>query len=239
MNKKIFKFPLDGKKFNSKAEMYMYIEEQYPNLLSESMPAARLYFNLKYSKKTGKCVMTGQPTEWNTVTERYERFANEKAKNEYREMFKRRMKLKYGKTHILDDPEQQKKMLSNRKISADYKWNDGTTSRVNSKLEEKFLSFVEATYNFTENCFTEPPTIYYSIDGKTNSSFYLPDFYVPSLNLIIEIKGSNPHYQERDKVKEKLKKQATLNEGFDFIQINDENYVEFNAYFLKNVLQNN
>lgn len=236
MTTQIYRCPLDGKKFNSKPSLYAHLEENYSNLLSERMSAARLYFNLKYKKKSGKCVMTGKETEWNETTERYERFANEKAKNEYREMFKRRMKLKYGKTHILNDPEQQKKMLSNRKISSDYKWNDGQTTRVNSKLEIQFLNFVEATYNFTANSFTEPPTIYYSIDKKTNSSFYLPDFFIPSLNLIIEIKGSNPHYQERDKVKEELKKQATINEGFDFIQINDDNYIDFHTYFLKNVL---
>lgn len=230
-----FIFPLDKKSFATKGALYAHIEENYRNLLSESMPPARLYFNLKYNKTVGKCVMTGQPTNWNPVTEKYERFASEKARLAYREMFKERMKAKYGKTHILDDPEQQKKMLNNRSISIDYKWNDGEITKVNSKLEEKFLAFIESTYRFTKGCLEEPPTIYYKLDHGT-SSFYLPDFYIPTLNLIVEIKGSNPHYQERDSYKELLKAKSTREEGFNFIQINDENYIEFNKFFMENVL---
>ncbi|BDH16486.1 MAG: hypothetical protein [Bacteriophage sp.] len=217
--------------------MYSYIEENYSNMLNDETPPSRLYFNLKYNKSEGKCVMTGKPTKWNPVTEKYERFADEKAKEAYREMFKKRMLTKYGKTHILDEPEQQKKMLSNRNISIDYTWSNGDITRVNSKLEKDFLSFVESTYNFNSQCFTEPPTIYYSLN-KEVTSFYLPDFYVPSLNLIIEIKGSNPHYQERDSYKEKLKENATIKEGFNFIQINDNHYIEFNKFFLDNVINN-
>ena len=232
-----FIFPLDRKSFATKGALYAHIEENYSNMLKEGMSPARLYFNLKYNKTVGKCVMTGKPTEWNDVTERYERFADEKARLAYREMFKERMKAKYGKTHILDEPEQQKKMLGNRSISIDYKWNNGDITRVNSKLEEKFLEFIESTYRFNSKCFDEPPTIYYKLDQGV-SAFYLPDFYVPTLNLIIEIKGSNPHYQERDSHKEALKAKYTKSEGFNFIQINDENYIEFNKFFIENVLMN-
>ena len=237
MSNKIFIFPLDKAKFNTKGAMYSYIEETYPQMLSESMPPSRLYFNLKYKKTVGKCVMTGRPTEWNNVTERYDRFYDEKAREAYREMFKRRMLSKFGKYHILDNPEQQKKMLDNRGISIEYKWANGEITTVNSKLEEKFLLYLEATYKFNRHCFMEAPTIYYKLDNGT-STFYLPDFYIPSLNLIVEIKGSNPHYQERDSYKEKLKEQYTRGEGFNFVQINDENYLEFNTFFLNNVIMN-
>jgi len=237
MSNKTFMFPLDKKKFKSKGEMYAYIEENYPKLLSTDVSPARLYFNLKYRKTVGKCVMTGLPTKWNEVTERYERFHDDKAKEAYREMFKRRMLSKFGKYHILNEPEQQKKMLDNRGITIDYKWNDGSITKVNSKLEEKFLLFLETTYHFNKECFMEAPTIYYKLDNGT-SAFYLPDFYIPSLNLIVEIKGSNPHYQERDSYKEKLKAQYTRGEGFNFVQINDENYLEFNTFFLNKVILN-
>ena len=237
MTNKTYVFPLDKSKFNSKPAMYDYIEENYPNMVSTDMPPSRLYFNLKYKKTAGKCVMTGKPTVWNNTTERYERFFDEKARQDYREMFKRRMLSKFGKYHILDDPEQQKKMLNKRAISIDYKWNNGEITVVNSKLEEKFLLFLETTYGFTKSCLTEAPTIYYKLDNGT-SSFYLPDFFIPSLNLIVEIKGSNPHYQERDSHKEVLKAKYTGGEGFNFVQINDENYLTFNAFFLKTVIQN-
>lgn len=234
---KTFTFPLDKKKFNTKGSLYAYIETNYSGMLSDEMPPSRLYFNLKYGKTVGKCVMTGKPTKWNETTERYERFYDEAARQAYRDMFKQRMKAKYNAYHLLDDPEQQKKMLDSRSISIDYKWNDGTVTKVNSKLEEKFLEFLENIYQFHSEAITEAPTIYYKIDSNT-SSFYLPDFYIPSLQLIIEIKGSNPHYQARDEQKEILKAKATIAEGFNFIQINDEKYIEFHKFFKEKVLEN-
>lgn len=234
---KTYTFPLDRKKFSTKGALYAHIEESFPNLINDDMPPSRLYFNLHYGKTTGKCVMTGKPTKWNTITERYERFADDKAKEAYRKMFKERMLRTYGKVHLLTDPEQQKKMLNNRSISDDYTWANGETTRTNSKLEGNFLLFLESTYKFNATCFMEPPTIYYKLDDSA-AAFYLPDFYIPSLNLIVEVKGSNPHYQERDKGKEALKERYTKKEGFEFIQVNDENYLEFNDYFLRNVLLN-
>lgn len=236
MAETVYTFPLDKQKFKTKQALYQHIEENYSHMVTEDMPPSRIYFNLKYNKTEGKCVMTGKPTKWNNATERYERFADENARKAYREMFKKRMKSKYGKTHILDDPEQQKKMLGNRKISLEYKWNDGRISVVNSKLELSFLNFLENTYRFNKDCLMEPPTIYYTI-GKNTSSFYLPDFYIPSLNLIVEVKGTNPHYQNRDSYKEELKASATRSEGFNFIQINDENYIEFNSFFYNQVIK--
>jgi len=41
-------------------------------------------------------------------------------------MFKKRMIGKYGKPYLTNDPEQQKKMLANRKISGVYQWSDGS-----------------------------------------------------------------------------------------------------------------
>ena len=112
-----FTFPLDKKKFSSKAQMYDYIERTYPHLLSDDMPASRLYFNLKYNKTVGRSVISGKPTKWNPITERYERFANDHEKALYVKEFKARMKAKYGKEHLLNDPNKQKEMLSNRTIS--------------------------------------------------------------------------------------------------------------------------
>jgi hypothetical protein len=55
--------------------------------------------------------------------------------------------------------------------------------------------------------------------------YYYPDFYLPSLNLIIEIKGSYYHkkFMERDI----QKKKATIKNGFQYILILDKNYDEF------------
>lgn len=229
-----YTFPLDRKQFRSKALMYEYIETKYPQLLSEGMPASRLYFNLKYKKTEGKCVITGKPTRWNPVTERYERFFDENAKTEYVKQFQERMKRKYGAVHLLDSPEQQRKMLESRKITVGYTWNNGDVSKATGNYELDFLRYIESRYCFTKDMLGEPPTIYYKDGNKT--AFYLPDFYIPSLNLIIEIKGSNRHYQDRDSYKESLKHKATIKEGFAFIQIQDNHYSEFNRFFKEQVL---
>jgi hypothetical protein len=233
---KQFVFPLDKAKFSTKAQMYAYIEEKYPNLLSDDMSPARLYFNMKYKKTHGRSVLSGKPTPWNEVTERYERFANEEERIQYRDDFKKKMMAKYGKFHILDDPEQQKKMLDNRSISKDYVWNNGDVTRVTGDYEFDFLKYLEVVYKFNAQCFAPPPTIYYK-QGDV-ASFYLPDFYIPSLNLIIEIKGSNGHYQARDEYKEELKAKATKDEGFEFIQLTDHIFLPFNEYFARTVINN-
>ncbi|WP_368880461.1 hypothetical protein [Proteus mirabilis] len=236
MSKK-FVFPLDRRSFRSKPELYAYIESNYSHLLSDDMPASRLYFNLKYNKTHGKSVISGKPTPWNEQTERYERFANEEERKKYRELFKERMKRKYGKIHLLNEPDQQKKMLNNRSISSVFTFSDGTTLNTNSTFEEKFLEYVDASYGLTGKSFSEPPTVYY-FDPKLNrQAFYLPDFYIPSLNLIVEIKGSNRHYQERDKYREKLKSQSILKNGYDYVQINDSIYTNFDKYFILHVLE--
>jgi hypothetical protein len=233
-----FKFPLDGKPFTSKAALYQHIEENYSNMLSDEMPAARLYFNLKYNKTVGRSVISGKPTKWNPVTERYERFADENEKVIYREQFRERMMQKYGKTHLTDDPEHQKVMLSNRSIAQFYKWQDGTQTKVTGTYEEHFLHFIESVYHFKAEYLAEPPTIFYK-DEDDKVRFYLPDFYIPSLNLIIEVKGSNEHYQQRDAYKERMKREATVREGFDFVQIQDKFYSPFNVYFHDKVLSSN
>ena len=42
---------------------------------------------------------------------------------------------KYGKTTLLNDPEQQKKMLANRHISGEYEWTDGNIKTYTGSYE--------------------------------------------------------------------------------------------------------
>jgi hypothetical protein len=235
MKDKIYR--LDGKTFSSKNSLYDYIEGNYGEeikRLGSGWDGARYWFFLRYGKVKGKSVISGKETPWNPVTERYERFADEAERQQYREEFKRRMISKYGKVDNADDPEHQKKMLANRSISQDYKWQDGSVTKVTGDYEAHFLHFLETVYGFKAEYLTEPPTFYYK-DADQKTRFYLPDFYVPSLNLIIEIKGGNGHYQSRDEGLETLKANSVKEEGFNFVQINDKVYSPFNAFFLNAV----
>jgi hypothetical protein len=226
----------EGKSFPNKQALYSYIEQnkstEIKNLGWDD--PARFWFFVKYGKTQGKSVISGKPTAWNPVTERYERFADEAERKQYREEFKARMMQKYGKTALTDDPEHQQKMLAGRSIGQVYTWLDGSTTEITGLYEQHFLHFIETVYGFKSEYLTQPPTIYYKDGEKTR--FYLPDFYIPSLNLIIEIKGGNEHYQKRDEYKEKLKADAAVAEGFDFVQVNDKLYSPFNVYFKDKVL---
>lgn len=67
------------------------------------------------------------------------------------------------------------------------------------------------------------PTIRYFYDKKWK--IYYPDFYIPSLNLIVEIKGS---YFIKENLKNK--KDACEQLGYNWIMILDKDYSEFVKY---------
>jgi len=79
------------------------------------------------------------------------------------------------------------------------------------KYHDKFLDIQKA------------PAIKYTFAEK--NSIYHPDFYIPSLNLIVEIKNS--YLAERDKDEIAAKEKFTVASGFNYIIIIDMNYKEF------------
>jgi hypothetical protein len=67
------------------------------------------------------------------------------------------------------------------------------------------------------------PSIKYVYEGK--NKVYHPDFYIPSLNLVIECKNS--YLMKKDKEIIEIKLKATINNGFNYILIIDKNYSNF------------
>jgi hypothetical protein len=150
------------------------------------------------------------------------------------------MKNKYGKECLLDDPEQQKKMLENRKISGKYKWTDGKSlTPYTGSYEREFLEFLDYVMNMNpSDVFGPAPQIFhYTFEGKDH--FYIPDFYISSLNLIIEIKdgGDNPNnhhkIQEVDKKKEAIKDKIMAEQKeFNYLKVVDKDYSIFLNYLM-------
>ena len=64
---------------------------------------------------------------------------------------------------------------------------------------------------------------------KSKNKIYHSDFYIPSKNLVVEIKNS--YNAEKDKHIIKSKRKATMNEGFGYIMIVDKDYSEFLKFF--------
>jgi len=232
-DKRYFTRNKDNKR-DAKESLYSHIEEEHSHLLGDMSPA-QAYFNSKYNKNHGKCIVCRKPTDWNEDTEKYERLCSEKCKQEYREQFKKRMKKKYGKTHLLNDPEQQKKMLANRKISGEYKWSNGHKTKYTGSYEREFLEFLDHFMNMRnpKDVMMPAPQVFdYKYDRETK--FYIPDVYIQSLNLIIEIKGSakdNTHSWRKEELKkEKIKDRILKKSKFNYIKIVDKNYKVFLDY---------
>jgi len=243
-----FHCPYCYKKYLKKPSLYEHIEECHSEYVSDEFPPSRLYFNYKYKKNTGHCVICRKETQWNNSTERYSRFCSEKCKKKYVEMFQNRVIKVYGKTtsQLLSDPEIQKKMLSNRKISGKYKWSDGSANiEYTGSYELDFLKFLDIVMRFESSDIISPaPQIFYYNDNG-NKRFYIPDFYIPSINTIVEIKDGEDNKAQyenrlvRDANKEKLKDEIMRNQtDYNFIKVVNKNYSLF-LNFLMDLKENN
>jgi hypothetical protein len=84
------------------------------------------------------------------------------------------------------------------------------------------LDFLEKYYNKFPDI-KRGPSIKYVYEGK--NKIYYPDFYIPSLNLIIEIKNS--YYVNKDKNKIKIKEQFVIKEGYSYCIIINKDYTKF------------
>lgn len=209
-----------------------HLEKHHSELIPEDMDGWQFSYYLRTGKKNGSCVVCKSPTEWNPKTHKYNRFCkNPKCKEKYIAEFKHRMIKKYGKTTLLNDPEQQKKMLSHRKISGVYLWSDHIhKTPYTGSYELNFLEFLDHIMNFDPEdvMAPSPHTYYYIFDNK--SHFYIPDFFIPSLGVEIEIKdggdNENKHHkiQSVDKKKEYEKDMTMSHNAFHYLKIvNKEN----------------
>lgn len=241
--------PFCNKGFKEPEDLFIHVENVHSDIIPEGIVSGAhfLYFN-RTNKLHGQCVMCKKPTDWNSVTNKYHRFCdNPKCKERYVEEFKKRMIGKYGKTTLLNDPDQQRKMLANRSISGTYKWSDGKNLSYTGTYEKDFLQFLDVLMNFDSNDIMTPSphTYYYEYEGERK--FYIPDAFIPSLNLEIEIKdgGDNPNTHGKivavDKVKERLKDDVMKSQRvvsyiklvnkeygpfFDFLNIAKSNFIK-------------
>ena len=215
-----------------------HLERAHDEAIPEDMTPWHFAYYLRTGKQHGNCVVCKKETTWNESTHKYNRFCDNPAcKQKYRETFKKRMIGKYGKTHLLNDPNMQKKMLANRHISGMYQWRDHVTETpFTGTYEKNFLEFLDYVLNFDPNdvMAPSPHTYYYEYEGEKH--FYIPDFFIPSLNVEIEIKdgGDNPNnhhkIQDVDKVKERLKDEVMMKNQFHYIKIvnkENEKFLEF------------
>lgn len=229
--KRPVKCPFCAYKAMTRTAVEHHIEDKHGEELPPNVSAAQALFNIanRYpiNQEFGKSAILRKPTLWNPLTKRYNRFSSPKEKEMYVSSFQQRMKKTYGKTHLLDDPDVQRHMLASRKISGTYKFGN-TEFPYTGSYEEHFVQFMDKELNWDPNdlIMPAPVNIPYTFEGKDR--IYIPDAYIPSLNLIIEIKASdNQHYRKRDLPKELEKDKTVSNTLYNYLKIFDKNYNDF------------
>ena len=233
--------PFCDESYTSIEGLTEHIEDEHSEDIPNDYSISRYLYYLRTGKTSGSCVVCKKPTAWNESTQKYNRFcADPKCKEKYRKTFEKRMIGKYGKTTLLNDPDQQRKMLEHRKISGKYKWSDGTEKVYTGTYELDFLKMLDLFLNFdSDDVMTPSPhTYYYIYEGE--KKFYIPDAYIASLNLEVEVKqgGAHPNLKPNmvkiDKVKENLKDEVMNSlKDVNYIKVVDKNYTNFFQYLSK------
>ena len=239
----MFKCKICGKKFTEITALYNHIENKHKEMIPKDMTVQQYYYYMKTGKMNGNCVMCKQPTGWNQNTGKYNRFCgNPKCKEEYVKIMKGRMVAKYGKTHLLNDPDKQREMLANRSISGTYTWSDGKhESTYTGSYELDFLKTLDGFFDWDPEDISMPSPHTYTYKYEGEDKFYIPDVFIHSLDLEIEIKdgGDNPNnhhkIQDVDKEKERLKDEVMCSQKVvHYIKITNKNYENF-FRFLKEI----
>ena len=238
MAKSIFKCKICNEKYTSLEGLYSHIEEEHSALIPPDMSVEQYYYYLKTGREHGSCVVCKGKTPWNPKTKKYHRFCGDPdCKAKYKETVDQRMIGKYGKVNLLNDPDHQRKMLMNRSISGHYDF-DGVSKPYVGSYELDFLKTMDLFLNWDPKDIEmpSPHTYYYEYNGEKH--FYIPDAFIYSLGLEIEIKdgGNNPNMhhkiQDVDKEKERLKDEVMHNQKLHhYIKLTNKNYWNLFEFF--------
>ena len=234
----VYRCPECRKPFKTLGGWANHMNIAHPEVRPKGYSDSRFFYYILTGKTHGNCIVCKKPTEWNEETGKYNRFCNNpKCKQTYREEFKKRMISRYGKVTLLDDPEFARKALDHRRISGHYTFRDGGKLSYVGSYEKDFLRMMDIMLNYKSSDIMAPSphTYYYMYEGEKH--YYIPDFYIPNLNLEIEVKqnqSKHPKILAVDKVKEKEKdKVMKTNSKVNYLKIVDKNYEPIIEYLLR------
>ena len=211
-----------------KENLVYHVQDEHEDMIPENFTAARVVFNKINKKECGHCVICNRETPWDENTWKYKRMCGRDAcKKKAADQAKANMKKKYGKEHLLDDPEYQNKMLKGRKISGTYIFKGDKKEYVGS-YEKNALEFIDKVLNCTPDEIQTPgPVIEYMYNGKKH--FWITDMYYVTANLAIDCKdgGSNPNTREMKEYREKqiAKEKAITEQGkYNYLRLTDNDF---------------
>lgn len=190
----------------TRGELVDHVEKHHSELIPEGYTAARAIYDSINGKNYGICMTCKKPVyKWNDKINRYYNLCdNTSCRAKVRETALNRHMKVYNKPTLLNDPEQQEKMLANRRISGTYIYSDGKKFVYTGKYEKNALEFMDKVLEIpSSDIITPGPVLEYEYDGKPHK--WITDIlYVPG-NLIIEIKdgGSNPNNRSMQSYRDK------------------------------------
>ena len=213
-----------------------HYETAHRSLLPTGLSGAHFAYFILTGRKEGRCVVCHRPTQWNEKTHKYHRICSDRCKRQY------------GKIKQLTNPKVQQEMLAHRKISGEYTWFSSRAEdsshpifRYTGSYELDFVTYMDRVKHWNPNDLMMPcPILFeYTYDGQKR--FYIPDAYIPSLDLIIEIKDGDPNNPPHNankhpeilavnRVKEKLKRAAVKKSTHNYLVIYNKDYRDFEMY---------
>lgn len=228
--------------FNDKHAYCNHIAEKHNDQIPEDCEPLEFAYSLLVHKPVGRlCVMCKtNSVHFNQSTLKYERLCdNNTCKEAYTKMMKERMVRVYGQEHLLNDANMQRKMLYNHANAHDYIWDEKHKFRVIGTYEVDFLDQLKKLGWSPNDIICPSPNNYWYKWGDGSQHLYIPDFYLLSLSLEVEIKqgGFNDSFMEHNRDIEHRKddrmKIETRKSNINYIKIVDKNYDEFIRTYVK------
>lgn len=239
-NKRIvtYKCPFCDLRFD-RMKLVGHLEEKHDEMIPEDFTPFRYVFNYVNKRPLsyhGKCTECGGPTPWDENKGRYDRQCEKKAcKDSYLKKFEENMMKTRGVTRMSASKDGQVEMLSKRKISGTYVFQDGGKRTYTGSYEKKALEFMDKVLEIKSKDIMSPgPILEYSYKGQTK--IYITDFYYQPYNLIIEVKdgGSNPNKRNMPEYREKqiAKEQFIIKHTtFNYLRLTDNDFSQLLSTF--------
>ena len=217
---------------DTKEKLIYHIDKKHEDMIPEGFTATRVLFHYLHKKpynEKGKCVICKGETDWNEKTYKYNRLCNRReCKEKLRENYKKNMLRVFGTYNILNDMNQQEKMLKNRSISGIYKFRNGKIKDYVGSYEKKFLEFCDIMLGFDPDDIVMPgPTIEYEYKGQKHQ--WITDALIIPYNLICEIKDGGDHKNNREmtsyREKQIEKEKVITNKGeYNYLRLTDNQF---------------
>lgn len=222
---------------DTRSNLIDHVESDHEELIPEDYTASRCVYDSINGKNYGICMICKNKVyEWNDKINRYYNLCqNPACKAKVREIALNRHLKVYNKPTLLNDPDQQEKMLANRKISGVYTFRDGGKHTYTGKYEKNALEFMDNVLDIPSTDIQSPgPVLEYEYNGEIHK--WITDIYYVPANLLIEIKdgGSNPNNRSMKSYREKqiAKEKMITNLGtFNYIRLTDNDFSQLLSIF--------